>query len=55
MRRLLVLLAISLGAFFIFSRAAEVEQVIDSFREGDPAWLALAIAVQFGMWALRSG
>jgi uncharacterized protein (TIRG00374 family) len=54
MRRLLILLAISLGAFFIFSRAAQVEQVIDSFREGDPAWLALAIAAQF-VWMLNVG
>lgn len=52
MRRLLILLAISLGAFFFFSRVAEVEQVIDSFREGDPAWLALAILVQF-IWMLN--
>ena len=52
MRRLLILLAISLGAFFFFSRVAEVQQVIDSFREGDPAWLALAIAVQF-VWMLN--
>jgi len=52
MRRLLILLAISLGAFFIFSRVAEVEQVIDSFREGDPAWLALAVVVQF-VWMLN--
>jgi uncharacterized protein (TIRG00374 family) len=54
MRRLLFLLVISLGAYFIFSRAAEVEQVIHSFREGDPAWLALAVAVQF-VWMLNVG
>jgi len=52
MRRLLILLVISLGAFFIFSRFAEVEQVIDSFREGDPAWLALAVGVQF-IWLVN--
>jgi uncharacterized protein (TIRG00374 family) len=54
MRRLLFLLAISLGAFFFFSQIAEVEQVIDSFREGDPAWLALAVLVQF-IWMLNVG
>ncbi|MEE9216550.1 MAG: lysylphosphatidylglycerol synthase transmembrane domain-containing protein [Anaerolineales bacterium] len=52
MRRLLFLLAISLGAFFVFSRIAELEQVIDSFREGDPAWLGLAIVVQF-LWMVN--
>ena len=52
MRRLFILLAISLGAFFFFSRVAELEQVIDSLREGDPAWLALAIVVQF-IWMLN--
>ncbi|MFQ5942155.1 MAG: YbhN family protein [Anaerolineales bacterium] len=54
MRRLLLLLVISLGAFFFFSRVAELEQVIDSFREGDPAWLALAAVVQF-LWMLNVG
>ncbi|MFQ5923903.1 MAG: lysylphosphatidylglycerol synthase domain-containing protein, partial [Anaerolineales bacterium] len=52
MRRLLILLAISLGAFFFFSRVAELEQVIDSFREGDPAWLALAVVVQL-IWLVN--
>ena len=52
MRRLFILLAISLGAFFFFSRVAELEQVIDSLREGDPAWLAMAVMVQF-LWMLN--
>jgi len=52
MRRLLILLAISLAAFFFFSRVAELEQVIDSLREGDPAWLAMAVMVQF-LWMLN--
>lgn len=52
MRRLIILLAISLGAFFFFSRVAELEQVIDSLREGDPAWVALAVMVQF-LWILN--
>ena len=52
MRRLFILLAISLGAFFFFSRVAELEQVIDSLREGDPAWLAMAVVVQF-LWMLN--
>lgn len=52
MRRLVLLLLISLGAFFFFSRVAELEQVIDSFREGDPAWLALAVGVQL-IWLVN--
>ena len=52
MRRLFILLAISLAAFFFFSRVAELEQVIDSLREGDPAWLAMAVMVQF-LWMLN--
>ena len=52
MRRLLLLLLISLGAFFIFSRAADVDQVIDSLRGGDPAWLGLAVVVQL-IWMLN--
>jgi hypothetical protein len=52
MRRLLILLAISLSAFFFFSRIAELEQVIESLREGDPAWLALAVAVQL-IWLVN--
>ena len=52
MRRLLLLLAISLGALFFFSRVAELGQVIDSLREGDRTWLALAVTVQF-IWLLN--
>lgn len=52
MRRLLILLAISLGAFFFFSRMAELGEVIDSFREGDPAWLAMAVVVQM-LWVVN--
>jgi len=49
LRRLLLLLAISLGAFFVFSRVAELGQVIDSLRAGDPTWLALAVLFQI-LW-----
>ncbi|MFV1858143.1 MAG: YbhN family protein [Anaerolineales bacterium] len=52
MRRLLILLAISIAAFFFFSRVAELEQVIQSLREGDPAWLALAVVVQL-VWLVN--
>ena len=52
MRRLLILLVISLSAFFLFSRIAELGDVISSFREGDPAWLALAVVVQL-VWMVN--
>ncbi len=52
MRRLLILLAISIAAFFFFSRVAELEQVIQSLRKGDPAWLALAVVVQL-VWLVN--
>ncbi len=48
MRKILIILLLVLGVYFIFTRQNEVEQVIDTLKQGEWAWLALAAIVQLG-------
>ena len=48
MRKILIILVLIFGIYFIFSRQNEVEQVILTLQEGDWYWLALAVVVHLG-------
>jgi uncharacterized protein (TIRG00374 family) len=47
-RKILIVIILSFGIYFIFSKQNEVEQVILTFQQGDWHWLALAIVVHLG-------
>jgi uncharacterized protein (TIRG00374 family) len=48
MRKILFLLIILLGLYFILTRQNEVEQVLITLQRGEWQWLALALVVQLG-------
>jgi uncharacterized protein (TIRG00374 family) len=48
MRKILLILIILLGLYFIFTRQNEVEQVLFTLQQGEWIWLALAFIVQLG-------
>ena len=52
MRRLLLILLISLGALFLISQFTELQQVVNTMQRGDPRWLGLAIVVHL-LWILN--
>ena len=52
MRRLLLILLISLGALFLISQFTELQQVANTMQRGDPRWLGLAIVVHL-LWILN--
>jgi hypothetical protein len=45
MRKLIVLLLLTLGVLFLLSRSAELERVLGTLGRGDARWLALAVLV----------
>jgi uncharacterized protein (TIRG00374 family) len=48
MRKILIILLILLGLYFLFARQNEVEQVLFTLQKGQWQWLALAFVAQFG-------
>ncbi len=48
MRKILLILVIFFGVYFIFARQTEVEQVYTTLQKGEWQWLALAFVVQLG-------
>src|SRR3989304_3645153 len=54
MRRLILIILLLLGFFFVLNQFAELQQVVDAFRRADPRWLALGIAVHL-LWLLNLG
>ena len=48
MRKILIIVLIFLGLYFIFARQAEVEQVLHTLQHGEWQWLILAFVVQLG-------
>lgn len=48
MRKILFILVLIFGTYFIFSKQNEVEQIILTLQQGDWHWLALAIVVHLG-------
>jgi uncharacterized protein (TIRG00374 family) len=54
MRRLILIVLLLLGFFFVLNQFAELQQVVDAFRRADPRWLVLGIAVHL-LWLLNLG
>jgi len=48
MRKILIILVLIFGIYFIFTRQNEVEQVILTLQQGDWYWLTLAVVVHLG-------
>jgi uncharacterized protein (TIRG00374 family) len=48
MRKVLIIILILLGLYFVFARQAQVEQVILTLQQGEWQWLALAFVAQLG-------
>jgi len=48
MRKILLILLLLLGLYFIFTRQNEFQQVLLTFQQGEWHWLALAVIVQLG-------
>ncbi len=45
-RRIIIIILVLLGLYFIFTRQNEVEQIITTLQQGDWRWLAIALVVQ---------
>lgn len=52
MKKLLLILVLTAGALFLLGRLAELEQIWDTLRRGDPRWPLLAAALQC-VWLLN--
>lgn len=52
MRKFLVAIALLFGLYFVISRFAQLQEIINTLQRGTPRWLLLAIAVQ-GAWLLN--
>lgn len=52
MRRILVVLIILLTTYFLVTQFAELEMVIETFRQADWRWLAIAVAIE-ALWLLN--
>jgi hypothetical protein len=48
MRKILIIIILIFGIYFIFSKQNEVEQIIHTFQQGDWRWLILAVVVHLG-------